>query len=223
MEITVIRDGLTQAWTSIVLYAPRVVGALVILLVGWLLATLLRRLTGRLLAAVRFDRALEAAGVRAATERSPYDPAGIVGGVVYWLVLLVTLQLAADTLGATALTAALAGLIAFLPQVLVAVVIVLVALAFAKFVAGAIADNVSARGSVGARIAYWSIVGFGAFAALSQLQIAPEIVNALFYAALATAGLTIVVAFGVGGIPTAREQVARWSHRGESQGTRRAA
>lgn len=223
MDVTVIRDGLTEAWTSIVLYTPRIVGALLILLVGWLLATLLRRLAARLLAAVRFDRALEMAGVHRAAEESPYDAKGIVAGVVYWLVLLVTFQLVADTLGATALSAALTGLIGFLPQVLVAVVIVLVALAFAKFVAGVVAANAGERGTIGARIAYWSIVGFGAFAALNQLQVAEPIVTALFYATLATVGLVMVIAFGVGGIPAAREMTGRWLHRGDGSGVSKAA
>ncbi|MBA2528420.1 MAG: hypothetical protein H0V19_00400 [Euzebyales bacterium] len=218
MDTTVLRAGLSEAWTSVALFTPRIVAALLILLVGWLVATLLRRACGRVLAAVRFERALHAAGVHTAAEQSAYDAQGIVAGVVYWLVLLVTFRLAADTLGATALSTALAGLIAYLPQVLVAVAIVLVALAFANFVAGAIRANAGSRGDLGARIAFWSIAGFGAFAALNQLQVAEPIVTALFYATLATLGLTVVVAFGVGGVPAAREMTGRWLRRGDPSG-----
>lgn len=212
MDLTIIRSGLEQAWTSVALYAPRILGALAILAVGWLVARLVRRATRRVLDVLRFDRALQAAGIRT-SDTADYDPQGIAAGVGYWLVLLVTFQLAADTLGAVALSGALAGLIAYLPQVLVAVAIVLIALAFGRFVAGVIESNTGERGAVGAQIARWSIIGFGAFAALSQLQVAEPIVNALFYATLATAGATVVIAFGVGGIPVARQLTAKWVRR----------
>lgn len=211
MDLTVIRDGLEQAWESAATYTPKVLGALAVVLVGWVVATILRTVARRVLDAIRFDRALEAAGVHGAAEQSGYDPKGLVAGVVYWMVLLVTFQLAAETLGASALSASLSGLIDYLPQVLVAVAIVLIALAFANFVAGAIHENM--HSTVGAAIARWSIVGFGGFAALSQLQIAEPIVNALFYATVATLGLTVVIAFGVGGIPVARDMVGRLTHR----------
>lgn len=208
MDMTVIRNGLEQAWDSAAVYTPKVLGALVIVLVGWVLATVLRTLARRVLDILRFDRAIHAAGVQTAAEQSGYDPKGLVAGVVYWFLLLLTFQMAADTLGATALSTSLSGLIGYLPQVLIAVAIVLIALAFSRFVAGAIRENT--HSGVGAEIARWSIVGFGAFAALSQLQIAEPIVNALFYAMVATIGATVVVAFGVGGIPVARDVARRY-------------
>jgi len=222
MDITVVRTGLTEAWTSIALYAPRILGALLIVAVGWIVASLLRKATGRLLSTIHFDRVLHAAGVSGAAQRSAYDPQGLIAGVVYWLVLLVTFRVAADALQATALSTALSGLIGYLPQVLVAVAIVLIALAFANFVSGAIRDNTGTRGDLGARLAYWSIAGFGAFAALNQLQVAEPIVTALFYGALATVGLTIVIAFGVGGIPVARELTGHWVHRADRPTSRAA-
>lgn len=208
MDFTVIRTGLEQAWTATAAYTPRLVAALAIVLVGLVVAALVRRVTRQVLSAARFDRVVTAAGVHTADEDSGYEPKGLVAGIVYWLVLLVALQLAAETLGAVALSVALAGLIGYLPHVLVAVTILVVALALANFVAGAVQANIN---EVGARVARWSIIGFGAFAALSQLQIAEPIVNALFYATVATLGATVVVAFGVGSIPAARELVRRWT------------
>ncbi|MDQ3030114.1 MAG: hypothetical protein M3R09_08835, partial [Actinomycetota bacterium] len=85
MDITVVRTGLTEAWTSIALYAPRILGALLIVAVGWIVASLLRKATGRLLSTIHFDRVLHAAGVSGAAQRSAYDPQGLIAGVVYWL------------------------------------------------------------------------------------------------------------------------------------------
>jgi hypothetical protein len=220
MDFTVIRSGIAEAWTQIAALTPRIVAALAIVLAGVLVATLLRRVARQVLTTVRFDRAVEAAGVRPATEATGYEPSGLVAGIVYWVALLVSFQLAAETLGAATLSAALGGLVAYLPNVLVAVAVLVIALALARFVAGAVEANI---GEVGGRVARWSIIGFGAFAALSQLQIAEPIVNALFYAAVATVGATAVIAFGVGGIPVAREALGRLTRRSDAAERTRAA
>ncbi|HEX9888144.1 MAG TPA: hypothetical protein VGA69_01600 [Nitriliruptorales bacterium] len=225
MDFTAITDGLNEAWTSVAAFTPKLLAALVILLIGWLVAKLVRTVAVRVLETVRFDDVLSRAGVKAAAERSGYDPKGLVAGVVYWILLFVTFQLTAETLGATQMAALLSGLIAFLPQVLVAVAIVVVALAFASFVAGAIRANLGERGQVGSRIAYWSIVAFGAVAALNQVSLAEETVNTIFIAAVATIGATVVVAFGGGGIPVAREVLDDWRDKrngGELASTRAA-
>lgn len=205
MNLDAIKAGLTDAWASVAAFTPKLIAALVILLIGFLIAKVIKAAATRLLTAVHFDDILHRAGVKTASESSGYDPKGLVAGIFSWIVMFVTLQLAAETLGATQFALLLSGLIAFLPLVLVAVAIVVVALAFANFVSGAIDANVGERAHVGARIAYWSIVGFGAFAALNQLNVAAEIVNALFYAIVGTVAVTAVIAFGVGGIPVARQ------------------
>lgn len=220
MDLDLIRTGLENAWSNAAAATPKVVGALVIFLVGWLLAGVLRMVAHRVLDLIRFDEIVERAGVPAASERSGYDPKGLVGGIVYWTVLLLTLQLVADTVELTALSAAMAGMLAFLPQVLVAVGIVVVAMAFGNFIAGAVHSNT--RSSFATAVARYSIYGFGAFAALDQLRIAEDIVNALFYATVATIGATVVVAFGVGGIPAAKSMTDRWFGRGEDRSMRAA-
>jgi hypothetical protein len=210
MNFEIIRSGLEQTWTAVAAATPRILAAVVVLAVGWVVASLLRRLTGRVLTTLRVDRVVEAAGLRTSTQDTGYEPRALAAGIVYWIVLLVTFQLAAESMGAFALAAALAALVGYLPNVLVAVAVLLVALAVGGFVAGAIQANAGPRGHVSAMVARWSIIGFGAFAAVAQLQIAEPIVTALFYAAVATAGATFVIAFGVGGIPTARALTARW-------------
>ncbi len=216
MNMDAIRDGLTQAFTSVAAFTPKLLAALVILIVGWLVAKLIRTVALRILTAVHFDDVISRAGVDTAAERSGYDAKNLVAGVAYWIILFVTFQLAAETLGATTLALMLASLVSFLPLVLVAVAIVLVALALAQFVAGAIRANLGERGSVGARIAYWAIVSFGAIAALNQVNIAPEVVNAVLYAVLGTLAVTAAIAFGVGGIPTARRMVDQWVERSDA-------
>jgi hypothetical protein len=215
MDFDLILTGLESAWADTAAATPRIVGALAIFLIGWLAAGLLRMAAHRVLDLVRFDEIVQRAGVPAAAERTGYDPKGLVGGIVYWTVLLLTVQLAAETLRLDALSTAMAGMVAYLPQVLVAVGVVVVAMAFGNFVASAVHENT--RSALATAVARYAIYGFGAFAALSQLGIAADIVNALFYATVATIGATFVVAFGIGGIPAARKLVGRWTGEAEDR------
>lgn len=222
MNLDAIRDGLNEAWTSVAAFTPKLAAAVIILFAGWLAARIVRTIAGRVLDLLRFDDVVERAGVHAAAERTGYDPKGIVTGVVYWIVLFVTFQLAAETLGADQLSQLLAALVGFLPNVLVAVALILVAMAFASFVAGAIRANVT-NGDTGARIAYWAITVFGAVAALNQVELAESTVNTLFIAAVGTVAASMVVAFGVGSIPVARDLVSTWTNRSEVEPVKRAA
>lgn len=217
MNLDAIREGLTQATTSVAAFAPKLAAAAIILIIGWLVAKVVRSAATRLLTMIKFDDVMAKAGISAAAERTGYDPKGIVAGVAYWTILFVTFQLTAETLGATTLAVMLTGLVAFLPLVLVAVAIMLVTLAVAQFVAGAIRANFGERGVVGSRIAYWAIVSFGAVAALNQVNVAPEVVNAALYAVLGTIAVTTAIAFGVGGIPVARQLVTRWVERSDAE------
>ncbi len=221
--LNAIREGLTEAWTSVAAFTPKLVAALVILLVGVIIAKIVKNVAVKFLDRVKFDDVLAKAGVRAAGETTGYDPKQLVAGVVYWILLFVTFQLAAETLGAVVLATMLAGLISFLPLVLVAVAIITIAMAFAAWVRGAIEANVGERGRVGGRIAYWAIVTFGAFAALNQLNLAEEIVNAVFYAIVGAVAVSATIAFGVGGIPVARQLTAKWTHKVDKDITVRAA
>jgi hypothetical protein len=139
--------------------------------------------------------------------------------MVFWLVFLVTLQLAFGLWGPNAVSELLSGLIAYLPNVIAAVLILVIAAALARALTGILEPVLAAV--QGGR---WIAVGAGAavmvvgvFAALDQLQIAPAIVNGLFYALLAVMAGSALVAFGVGGIPVARRYLERWTMRAASK------
>jgi uncharacterized protein YacL len=122
--------------------------------------------------------------------------------------------------GPNPISAALAGIIAYLPNVIVAIIILVVAAAIAKAVADLLANLLGAveGGQVMARGAGIAILVVGAFAALNQLKIAPAIVTGLFYAILAVVVGVAIVAFGVGGIPTARRYWEQMAGRAEQKG-----
>ena len=207
-------QGLNEAWERIVVFVPKLVGFLLILLIGYFVATMLARLADRLLERVGFDGWVERGAVKDALAKSRFDASDIMATIVFWTVFLLTLQLAFGVFGPNPISDLIHSIIAYLPQLFVAVLILVIAAAVAKVVTdllAAVLGGVSGGRWI-ARAAGIAILVIGVFAALNQLEIAPEIVNGLFYALLAIVVGVAIVAFGAGGIQTARgywERAAR--------------
>ncbi len=199
-----IESGLRNAWANVVEFAPKLIGALLILFVGWFVARIIRTGFEKLFQRVGLDRLLERAGLSGTLRNAGYTASDLVARIVYWIALLVVFLLAAEALGVQTLTDLLSGLISYLPLVIVAMVIVVIAAALGSFVADVVRPWANQQG-VGwlAAAVRWGLIIFGVFAALNTLNVAEDIVNTLFIAVLASAGVAFAVAFGVGGIKTA--------------------
>ncbi len=199
-----LQTGLESAWQDVAGFTPKLISAFVILIIGAVVAKVIRAVVTRLMEAVKVDanlgRVLDKAGLPAES----ISVTKLVGLLLYWLVMVVTLQAVAETLGAATLAATLMGVIAYIPIVLVAGVILVATLMIADFVGDLMRESMGAKGRIPSMIVKYAIIAFGGFAALNQLQIAPEIVNGLFYALVGTAAISATIAFGVGGIPVAR-------------------
>ena len=204
-----IEEGLRNAWQEIVAFAPKLLGALIILFFGWIVAKFVRSSIRRFFRAIGLDRLLETAGLADALRSAGQTASGAVSLVAYWIALLITFLLAAQALQVETLTTLLAGLIAYLPLVVVAIVTLVVAAAVGQFLA-----ELSSPWAAQRQLPWMpttvraSIIAFGSFAALNTLNLADEIVNSLFIALIGTVGLTLVIALGVGGIRAAE---AWWS------------
>jgi hypothetical protein len=198
------QGGVSDAWSNVITFVPKLAAFLVVLLVGYLVARVAAGVLNKVLERVGFDRAVERGGIKQALARSKYDPSDIIAKVVFWLIFLVTLQLAFGLFGPNPISDLLKGLIAYLPNVLVAILIVVVAAAIAKAVTDLLTGLLSSvsGGELMAKGAGIAVLVFGAFAALDQLKIAPRIVTGLWYAILAIVVGSAVVAIGGGGIRT---------------------
>lgn len=208
-------DALGRTLGRIVAFLPNLLGAVVILIVGWILAVVLRNLTDRVLESVGFDNLIQRGRVRERMEQSgrTFDPSQIVASIVYWAVLITTFLLAANALGLAAISELLTRLVVFLPLVLVAIVVVAIAAAIAEIAYEAIMASIGDRvdgAEVIASVARWSIIAFGIFAALSQLQIAPAIVNALFISIIGAIAVAFAISFGLGNVELARDVTKNW-------------
>jgi hypothetical protein len=215
-----IQGGLSEAWQRIAVFAPKLLGFLAILIIGYFVAKILAKIADRVLERIGFDRWVERGALQQALDRSKFDASDIMATIVFWTVFLLVLQLAFGVFGANPVSDLLAGLIAYLPKVFVAVLILVIAAALAK-VATELLSAVLGAVSGGrwiARGAGIAVLVVGIFAALNQLEIAPEIVNGLFYAILAIIVGSAIVAVGGGGIQTMRRYWEQASSRVEQKG-----
>lgn len=201
-----ITDGLSNAAQNAITFAPKLIGALIILLIGWFIARVIRKVVERVLTRVGLDRLLERAGFNETLRNAGYTASGLVAKILYFMLQLVVVLMAADALGVESLTTLLSGLISYMPLVAIAVVIVVVAAAVGSFVAD-LAKPWSDRVGVSwvAPAARWAFLIVGGFAALNTLNVASDIVNTLFIAVVATSGVAAAISFGVGGIRPAEE------------------
>jgi mechanosensitive ion channel-like protein len=212
-----VEQGLTEAWERIATFVPKFLGFLAILIIGYFIAKIVSRIVDRLLERVGFDGWVERGALKTALERSRFDASDILAVIAFWTIFLIALQLAFGVFGPNPVSDLIQGIIAYLPNLFAAVVILVIVSALAKVVTDLLS---AALGSVSggewiARGAGVAILVIGIFAALNQLQIAPAIVNGLFYALLAIIVGVAIVAFGGGGIQTARGYWERVSSRAE--------
>lgn len=202
-------QGIEDAWSDIATFVPKLIGFLVVLFLGWIVAKIIRRVVNRVLDQARFDSIVERTGLTGGLARSETNPSDLLSKLIYYAVLLVVLDVAFGVFGENAVSDLIHATIAYLPKVFAALLIVVVA----ALIAGAVRDLVhSSLGDVGTgkllgTIAYAAILVFGGFAALNQLAIAQDIVNGVFYALLAVVAGSAIVAIGGGGIQPMRQ---RW-------------
>jgi len=214
-----IQSGLQSAWQHVATIVPKLLGFFLILLIGWFIAKALSRLTNSLLERIGFDNWVERGSLKQAFARNNTDASDLVAVLVFWTVFLITLQLAFGIWGPNPISDLLHGLIAYIPRIVVAVVILVIAAAVARVLTDVLRPMLGAveGGDWIARAAGIAVLVIGVFAALDELQIAPAIVVGLFYALLAVIVGSLIVAFGGGGIPVAREYLQRWRVRGEAK------
>lgn len=214
--------GLENAWDAIIVFVPKLLGFLLILGIGYFVAKAIEKVLDKVLERVGFDRIVERGGVKQALSRSRLDASSILARIVFYIAFLFVLQLAFSVFDPNPITDLLEGVIAFLPNLFVAVVIVVITAAIATG-AKTIIESMLGGMSYGptlATIAAFAIWFIGIAAALNQIEVAPAIVNGLFYAVLALVVGVGIVAIGGGGIAPMRERWQRALTRLDAEGPR---
>ena len=214
--------GVTNAWNSVATFVPKAIAFLVILLVGWLVAKALAKVADAVLERVGFDRAVERGGVKQALAKSKYDASDIVAKLVYYFVFLTALVMAFNVFGPNPISTLLAGVIAFLPKLAVAILIVVVAAAIAKAVKDLVGGALGglSYGNTLATIASVFILGIGIIAALNQIGVATAVTTPILVTVLATIGGILVVGVGGGLIKPMQQRWDRWLYNAEQEAPR---
>lgn len=212
-----------EALDAVGRFVPRLLAFLAILVIGFFVARLVAGILEKVLERVGFDKAVERGGVRTALARTKYDASDVLGKLVFYAIFLFVLQAAFAVFGEqNPISELLTSVIAFLPKLFVAIVIVVLAAAIAAVVKELV--EVSLGGlDYGRPLAFAAstvILVIGIFAALDQIDIAPVVVNGLFIAALAIVAGSAIVAIGGGGIQPMRQRWERALERLDEEGSK---
>jgi hypothetical protein len=198
-----ISESVQQGLDDLIGFLPRLVGFLIILLVGYLIAKVLQKVITVALEKIGTDRALTAGASGTYVERVMPDasPSGVIGRVVFWFVLLGALSIAITSLGINALNDFLTDVFSYLPNVVAAILIFVVAGALASWL-GKAASNLLGESPTGKLVATALpilVMAVAVFMILNQLRIATDIVTITYAALLGAVALGMALAFGLGG------------------------
>jgi hypothetical protein len=204
-----IGDSLQQGFDELFAFLPRLLGFLIILAIGYIVARVVRTVVTRVLNGVGVDRALHtgAAGQYVNRVAPNVQPSAVLGALAFWFIFLGALAIAVGQLGITTLTNFVQSIGAYLPNVVAAILIFLVASAIAAAVGGLVARTMgdTPTGKVVGTVVPVLVMAIATFMILDQLQIAPQIVTITYAALIGAAALALALAFGLGG----REVAAR--------------
>ena len=195
---------------------PKVLGFVVILLVGWFVASIVDKGLAALLRAVRFNELAERSGIADFVRKMGMntDAAGMIGLVVKWFIRLIAMVVAFDALGLPAVSDVLRQLLLWLPNVIVALVVLVIgglaARALSNVVRGAASEAGLTNANLLAKVAAGMVWAFAIVVAVNQIGIATALVNTLFMAVVGALALGVGLAFGLGGRETAAEILRKW-------------
>lgn len=201
----VIAGSLQNLWFGIVGFLPNLIGALIVFIVGLVVAAGLGALVEKIFESMKLDAMLAKLGVNQYFERAGLRLRGarFLGQLVNWFLIVAFLLAASDILGMNALSLFLRDVLFYMPNILIAVLIMLSAVVLANFLRRVVTASVmSARLSAAhflGTVAWWSVVVFGLLTALVQLNVAPAIINSLITGFIAMLALAGGLAFGLGG------------------------
>lgn len=197
-------------------FLPKLIVAVIILLAGWLLAKAIRLAVVKALKSVNFNIVTERAGIDGFLQQggAKTDTTGILGALVYWLVILAALMIAFNSLGLALVTELIGRVALFVPKVIVAVLILAFGAYFSRFIDNAITSygkNVELEDAqILGRLARYAIMAFVVLIALEQVQVATELIRLSFLILLAGVVLALALAFGIGSQHRAAELLERW-------------
>ena len=210
--------SLSDMWLQFISFVPNLIAALIVFFVGWAISIAVGRLVEKILVVLRINVAFDSLkGLKQAVERGglEFNVAKLVGEIFKWFLLIVTLLATTDILGLQEVSQFLTTVLLYIPNVVVAALILVIAVALANFVYRTVQASVDAAGftssGVIAAISKWAIIVFALFAALLQLKVATQLLQTFLTAFFAMIAIAGGLAFGLGG----KELASKWLKKAE--------
>ncbi|MCJ7808919.1 MAG: hypothetical protein MUP26_01530 [Desulfobulbaceae bacterium] len=209
----------TGAWnafaTKIMVFLPELIGAIIIFVVGLIIAKLVKMGIVKLLKLVRFDSAADKTGVKGFLDKGNImkTPSEIIGSLVYWFVMILVLIASMDALGLPIVSDILNNIFLYIPNVVAAIIVLILGILFGNLLSAVVRTAASNAGLTTAeglgKTALYAIVVFSGAIALMQLGIGEEIVSSAFGLAFGAVALAFGLAFGLGGREAAAEYLKK--------------
>jgi hypothetical protein len=204
-QLQIVWESLTAFWVSLGEFLPQLIGAVVILIVGWIVAKILRKVVIELLKVARLNVAAEKAGIEGFLEKGgvKFTTVELIGNLFYWFVMFAVILAVFNSLNLTVAAELFNKIVLYIPNVFIAMIVLVFGAMFATFIQGVLVAYLKNVGFGGAEtvssIAKYAILIFVVFAALEQLKIGGEILVSGFQIAFAAICLALALAFGLGG------------------------
>ena len=211
--VSALRDSLSGTFNTFASFIPKLFGALIILLIGWLIARAIRFALSKVLKAVKFDDLTEKVGINGHLANAGLKARGsdLIAKLGYWIVMFTVLVMFFNSLGLEVVSNLLNDVIKFIPNIIVGCILLVVGMYLAQFVQGLAegalkAGGFSNPGLVG-KIAYGAIMFLTVTLVLNQLHIGDGILDKIIGIVLGALGLGLSIAFGLGGQDWARKTI----------------
>jgi small-conductance mechanosensitive channel len=209
-------DSFRDAFSMILSAIPRILGFIVVVAIGWFVSSLLARGVTGLLRAIRFDEWMQRSGIGDFMNKmgTGTDSAGVIAGLVKWIVRIVVLLVAFDVLGLPAVSDVMRQLLLWLPNLVVAIFVLFIggiaARALGNIVRGATAEGGFANPETLANVVRTTVWAFAIVVAINQLGIATNLITTLFTGFVAALAIALGLAFGLGGRDLASRTLENW-------------
>lgn len=205
--------SLLGLWSQVAIFLPNLIAALIVFFVGWAIAIAAGRIVEKLLVVLRINVAFEnIKGLNSAVQRAglKINVPMLLGEIVKWFLIIVTLLAATDILGLNEISGFLTSVLLYIPNVVVAALILIISVVLANFVYRTVVASITAAGFGSAHmiaaVSKWAIIVFAILAALTQLNVATTLIQTIVTALFAMLALAGGLAFGLGG----RDLAAKW-------------
>ncbi|MDZ7798940.1 MAG: hypothetical protein U5L76_05060 [Patescibacteria group bacterium] len=211
-----LNNTFNEMWEGLIAFLPNLIGALLILALGFLVAALFHKITEKILKFFKLKELFDKFRITSMFEKAghSFSIVSLLASVIYWVIIIVFITVSVEMLGLTQISDFLRNIVFYLPNVIVAVAILVIGILISNFVENLIrkttrAVKVASSEFLG-RIAKWAILIFAILAALNQLNVAQNLITILFQGFIVMIALAGGLAFGLGGKEFARDILERF-------------